>query len=219
MKIKAMDAASLTILHCDDELLILDKPAGLAVHPGPRTPFSLEALLPALARRLDQKQTPLPLHRLDRDTSGCLLLARRKSTAGRLTRLFEARQVEKIYWALLERLPDQDSGLIEAPLAKISHAATGWRMAIDKSGQPARTLWRILDRRAGLVEFQPQTGRTHQLRVHALCLGSAIMGDQVYGSGSGPMRLHARQLRLPRLDGTALVVKAPLPHGWPDLPS
>lgn len=219
MLINKMEAEDLPILHCDDELLVLDKPAGLAVHPGPRTPFSLEALLPGLARRLGQRPLPLPLHRLDRDTSGCLLLARRKSAAARLSRLFEAGQIEKRYWAVLDHLPEEDSGRVDVPLTKVSSAAAGWRMVASPAGKPAQTLWRVLDRTAGLVEFRPLTGRTHQIRVHATCIGGAIAGDPVYGSSQGPLRLHARQLSIPKADGTRLVVEAPLPVGWPGLPS
>ncbi len=220
-----MDADALPILHCDDELLVLDKPAGLAVHPGPRTPDSLEALLPDLALRLGQRRPLVLMHRLDRDTSGCLLLARRPAGVRRLSRLFETRQVEKLYWAILDRLPAQDSGTIEAPLAKISSAEAGWRMVVSKGGKPATTHWQVLDRAARLVAFRPLTGRTHQIRVHATCLGSAITGDPVYGeAGDTAMRLHARALALPRADGSRLAVEAPLPSDWqmaqaPRLPS
>ena len=220
MTTKEIPPSPLRVLHCDADILALDKPAGLAVHPGPRTPHSLEALLPDLAHHLGQRRLPVILHRLDRDTSGCLLLARHKGAVRRLAQLFEARQVQKTYWAILETLPATDSGIIDAPLAKISSAEAGWRMVVDPRGKTAITHWQIMDREARLIAFRPLTGRTHQLRVHANCLGTAIVGDPVYGQadpGGATMRLHARQLRLPLPDGTPLEITAPLPQDWPDL--
>lgn len=201
------------LLHRDQHLIVIDKPAGLAVHPGPRTPDSLEDHLPVLA--LGNQRLPVIAHRLDRDTSGCLLLARHPKAVKRVAALFEAGRVGKCYWAVLARLPAADSGTIDAPLLKISSAAAGWRMVIDKRGKRAVTHWRVLDRTARLVEFRPETGRTHQLRVHAASLGHAIEGDPVYGDGKGPMRLHARALTLPYDEAAPLQVTAPLPGDWP----
>ena len=221
----------LQVLYQDKAILVLDKPAGLAVHPGPRTPHSLEALLPGLAARLGLHRRPVLMHRLDRDTSGCLLLALKPAAVRHLSRLFEARQVRKTYWAILDKVPDEDGGTINMPLAKVSSAQAGWRMAPDSRGKPAVTTWRVLDRTTGLVAFQPLTGRTHQLRVHANCLGTAITGDPVYGrpeerrtdqeraGAVQGMRLHARQLEMPMPDRSVLTVCAPLPPGWPAPPA
>jgi tRNA pseudouridine32 synthase/23S rRNA pseudouridine746 synthase len=211
------------ILYQDAEILVIDKPAGLAVHPGPRTPHSLEALLPGIMQAAGGRRLPVIMHRLDRDTSGCLVLARTRAGVRRVAGLFEGRAVRKTYWALLDILPEADAGTIDAPLMKISSAEAGWRMIVDPSGKPAVTHWRVLDRAARLVEFHPETGRTHQLRVHATHMGSAIMGDPVYGSaaarteiGAVGMRLHARAVEMEMRDGVRRRVVAPLPAGWPE---
>ena len=201
------------LLHRDTHLLIIDKPAGLAVHPGPKTPDSLEDFLPDLS--FGNQRLPILAHRLDRDTSGCLVLARHPKAIKRVSALFEAGQVGKIYWAVLDTLPEADSGTIDAPLHKISSAEAGWRMVIDKRGKRAVTHWQVIDRAARLVEFRPETGRTHQLRVHAAALGHPIIGDPVYGDGRGPMRLHARSITLPYDEAVPLNVTAPLPRDWP----
>ncbi|WP_439534716.1 RluA family pseudouridine synthase [Polymorphobacter sp.] len=207
------------ILYQDQRLLVIDKPAGLAVHPGPRTPHSLEALLPAIADRAGIRRLPTIMHRLDRDTSGCLVLAITPASVRRVAGLFEQRLVHKLYWARLDALPEEDSGTIDAPLAKVSSAEAGWRMVVDPAGKRAVTRWRILDRPARLIEFRPETGRTHQLRVHANCLGTSIENDPVYGpirgsAGRPLMRLHARMLEIPMSDRDPLTVTAPLPAEW-----
>lgn len=205
------------ILHKDAHCVIINKPAGLAVHPGPRTPHSLEDHLPALARTLGQKRLPTLMHRLDRDTSGCLLLARTAASTRALAQIIEARKLQKTYIAVLEKCPEAQQGTIDAPLAKISSKEAGWRMVIDKkNGKPAITEWQILDSSTALVSFCPRTGRTHQLRVHATIIGGAICGDPIYGASSGPMRLHARNLAFEHPDGAAVTVTAPLPSDWPD---
>lgn len=201
------------LLHRDQHLIVIDKPAGLAVHPGPRTPDSLEDFLAILA--FGNQRLPVISHRLDRDTSGCLVLARHPKAVRRVSMLFEAGRVGKVYWAVLSTLPEADAGTIDAPLHKISSAEAGWRMVIDPRGKRAVTHWRVIDRAARLVEFRPETGRTHQLRVHAASLGHPILGDPVYGDGKGPMRLHARSITLPYDDAAPLTLTAPLPGDWP----
>lgn len=201
------------LLYRDTHLLVIDKPAGLAVHPGPQTPASLEDYLPALA--LGNQRLPVLAHRLDRDTSGCLVLARHPRAVRRVAGLFEIGAVAKVYWAVLASLPADDAGTIDAPLFKVSSAAAGWRMVIDPRGKRAVTHWRVLDRLARLVEFRPETGRTHQLRVHAAALGHPILGDPVYGTPGGPMRLHARSITLPYDTAAPLTVSAALPRDWP----
>lgn len=199
----------LPILHCDDDLLVIDKPAGLAVHPGPRTPDSLEQWLPSLRR--GPRRDPVLLHRLDRDTSGCLALARRPPAVRRIGAMFAARQIDKLYWARLDRLPATEEGVIDMALGKVSTREDGWRMVADPAGKPASTRWRVLDARHRLVAFMPTTGRTHQIRVHAALLGCPIEGDPVYGEGRGPMRLHARSLCFNFVDAPLLTVEAPAP--------
>jgi len=211
-----MDLAA-RILHIDAHLIVLDKPAGLAVHPGPRTPDSLEQHLAGL--RAGFIRLPVPVHRLDRDTSGCLMLARHPRAHRRLSRLLEAGQVDKTYWAIVDGAPAADAGTVDAPLFKVSSAADGWRMVVDARGKRAVTRWRVLARgRQSLIAFFPETGRTHQVRVHAATLGTPIAGDPVYGGAAGPMLLHARALSVPYVESAAAVlVEAPLPPHWPSL--
>src|SRR3546814_10261603 len=151
----------------------------------------------------DLKRWPLPVHRLDRDTSGCLLLARNPKAHGRFTRAFEGREIEKRYLAILDGIPDGDAGTIDLPLAKVSTAETGWRMIGDPKGKPSVSHWEklaVIGSRS-LLRFRPETGRTHQLRVHALeGLGFPIAGDPVYGRGGAKDRtlLHAARLGVAR---------------------
>jgi tRNA pseudouridine32 synthase/23S rRNA pseudouridine746 synthase len=200
------------ILYRDRDIAILDKPAGLAVHPGPRTPHSLEDALPELGGR---HFMPVAAHRLDRDTSGCIAIALSRRGAKALSAAFAGGGASKIYWAILSALPAQPAGMVNAPLKKTSSAAAGWRMMVAADGKPARTGWRVLDAGARLVEFRPETGRTHQIRVHAAHIGCPIMGDPVYGEADGPMRLHAHSLTLTLPDGRIIRAEAPLPAGWP----
>jgi tRNA pseudouridine32 synthase/23S rRNA pseudouridine746 synthase len=203
----------LALLHRDTHLLVIAKPAGLAVHPGPRTPASLEDHLPALA--FDNHRLPVICHRLDRDTSGCLVLARHPRAVKRMAALFETGAIHKTYWALLDALPAEPAGTIDASLLKQSSAAAGWRMVIDPRGKRAITHWRVLDPAIRLVEFRPETGRTHQLRVHSASIGCPISGDPVYGSPGAAMRLHARALVIPYDMAAPLRVAAALPPDWP----
>ncbi len=179
--------------------LVIDKPAGIAVHPGPKTPASLEALLPQYA---PNRPVPQPVHRLDRDTSGCLLLAKRHSALRALSEAFSTGSVRKTYWAIVTAEPASDEGRVDQPLLKQSSRADGWRMVVDARGKGAVTDWRVLGRKDGraLIEFRPLTGRTHQIRVHATYLspGCAIVGDPVYGVAShAGMMLHSHELDFP----------------------
>jgi tRNA pseudouridine32 synthase/23S rRNA pseudouridine746 synthase len=200
------------VLYIDGEAIVIDKPAGLAVHPGARTRESLEDYLHQL--RFGFQRLPLPVHRLDRDTSGCLLLARNPKAHKAFQRAFEEKRVGKTYVAVLDGVPGAESGTVDMPLGKVSTAAEGWRMVEDARGKQAVTHWRVetvLDGRA-LVIFTPETGRTHQIRVHAATgIGVPIAGDPVYGAGRGPMLLHALSLRLDRGAKPPVEARAPLP--------
>lgn len=204
------------VLFIDGEAIILDKPAGLAVHPGPATRDSLEDFLPDLC--FGFRRAPHPVHRLDRDTSGCLLLSRNPKAHKRFAAAFEASQVKKSYLAILAGVPEGEGGTIDLPLTKISSREAGWRMVPRADGQRAVTHWQrltIVDGRA-LVRFRPETGRTHQLRVHAASgLGIPIAGDPVYGSGEATL-LHAERLVLPRGDKPPVEATAPLPQSFRD---
>ena len=210
------------VLFIDGEAIVIDKPAGLAVHPGSRTPASLEDHLRHL--RFGFRREPLPVHRLDRDTSGCLLLARNPKAHKSFQRAFEDKRVTKTYLAVLDGVPDAEGGTLDQPLAKVSSAQEGWRMVPDPSGKAAVSHWRRLAVEGGraLLLFSPETGRTHQLRVHAASgLGIAIAGDPVYGAGKGPMLLHARSIRVERDGKPPVEATAPLPPsfayaGFPD---
>jgi tRNA pseudouridine32 synthase/23S rRNA pseudouridine746 synthase len=200
------------ILFLDGEAIVLDKPAGLAVHPGPSTPESLERFLHHFRFGFERK--PLPVHRLDRDTSGCLLLSRNPKAHRRFHRAFEEGRVEKSYVAVVAGVPDRTEGVVELALAKISSASEGWRMVPDPSGKAAVTHWRLVTVVEGraMILFKPETGRTHQIRVHAAeGLGLPIIGDPVYGVSGVPMLLHARSLRLERPGKNPVAAEAPLP--------
>lgn len=201
------------ILFIDGEAIVLDKPAGLPVDAPRRGGVSLASRLDEL--RCGFKRLPTPMHRLDQDTSGCLLLARNPKARAVLQRAFEARQVGKYYLAVLGCEVADEKGVIDLPLAKTSTAEAGWRMVADRAGQSAETHWRRVRVSEGrtLVEFRPLTGRTHQIRAHAReGFGCGIVGDRVYGIPGGPMLLHASRLVVPR-DGRATIdVTAPLPE-------
>jgi tRNA pseudouridine32 synthase/23S rRNA pseudouridine746 synthase len=201
------------LLFIDAEAIVLDKPAGLPVDAPRDGSLSLENHLDSL--RFGFQRWPTAVHRLDRDTSGCLLLARNPKAHRRFAAAFEAGTVEKTYLAVVAGTPEADEGVIDLPLAKISSAAAGWRMVGDaRKGKAALTRWRriaVKDGRA-LIAFLPATGRTHQIRVHAAeGLGMAIVGDPVYGAGGQAMLLHAARLVVPRESKPAIAAEAPLP--------
>lgn len=200
------------VLFIDGEAIVIDKPAGLAVHPGSRTPESLEDYLHHL--RFGFRRLPLPVHRLDRDTSGCLLLARNPKAHKAFQRAFEDKKVGKTYVAILDGVPNANEGTVDLALNKVSTAEEGWRMVADPAGKAAVTHWRVATVRDGraAVVFTPETGRTHQIRVHASDgIGIPIAGDPIYGLGKGPMLLHALSLRVDRDAKPPVEATAPLP--------
>ena len=204
----------ITILFEDGEALVIDKPAGLPIERPRAGGRSLEDHLDDL--KLGFQRVPVPVHRIDTDTSGCLLLARNPKALKRFNAAFEAREVDKVYLGVVAGTLDQDEGTIELSLAKISSAEKGWRMIPAKKGKPAVTHWRKLAVHDGrtLVEFRPETGRTHQIRVHALAgLGHALLGDPVYGDGRGAPRtmLHALALTVHREGKPPIEARAPMP--------
>ncbi|WP_375391814.1 RluA family pseudouridine synthase [uncultured Sphingomonas sp.] len=202
------------ILFLDGEALVIDKPAGLPVDPPRDGGLSLANHMDSL--RFGFRRWPVAVHRLDRDTSGCLLLARNPKAQARFGQAFERGELAKLYWAVLDGSPAGDEGVIDLPLGKASTRDAGWRIVVDPNGKAARTGWRVLAREAGLtlVAFTPSTGRTHQLRVHAATgLGAPIVGDAVYGRADRlGLLLHARAITLPRPGKAAVAAEAPLPE-------
>ena len=211
------------ILFVDGEAIVIDKPAGLPVDAPRAGGESVEARIEQLS--LGFQRPPVPMHRLDRDTSGCLLFARNPKARARFQQAFETGAVMKSYLAVLDGEVKGDEGSIELPVAKVSSQKGGWRMVVDEGGKTAATRWRKLAMADGqsLVEFKPTTGRTHQIRVHAARgLGAAIVGDPVYSlpddadlesmtlPDSG-MLLHAWRLLVPRDPKEAIDVTAPVP--------
>jgi 23S rRNA pseudouridine955/2504/2580 synthase len=204
------------ILHEDDALFVLAKPAGLAVQGGTGTRRHLDGMLPALAAGGER---PRLVHRLDRDTSGLLVVARTAPAAARLTEAFRRHRVDKLYWALVIGRPQLPAGQIDQPLAKQA-GGHGERIAPAEDGLAARTRYRTVARAgkiASWLALQPLTGRTHQLRAHCRLLGTPIIGDRKYGGpeacpdGAPPgLMLHAREIRLPHPDGGVLALTAPL---------
>ena len=209
--------STIAILYEDGEALVIDKPAGLPIERPRAGGRSLENHLEEL--KLGFQRAPVPVHRIDTDTSGCLLLARNPKALKRFNAAFEARQVEKVYLGIVAGPVEGEEGTIALSLSKISSAEKGWRMIAAKKGKPAVTHWRKLATRDGLtlVEFRPETGRTHQIRIHALAgLGHALIGDPVYGSAGGAPRtmLHARALTVAREGKTPVAAVAPLPDDF-----
>lgn len=202
------------LLYRDGLILVIDKPAGIAVHKGPKGGDNLEAHFVAL--RFGLPRSPALAHRLDRETSGCLVLGRHRKALAQLGQLFKGGKVAKTYWAVVEGAPREDEGLIDLPLARLD-AARGWWMKTDPLGQKAQTLWRVLGRaeNRAFLALTPLTGRTHQLRVHCAAMGFPIIGDSIYGAAAADgigLHLHARAIEIPLYKNKApLKIEAPLP--------
>ena len=205
------------VLYIDSEAIIVDKPAGLPVDPPRDDSLSVENHLQALM--LGYKTWPQAVHRLDRDTSGCLMLGRSPKAHKRLSEAFAAGLVQKRYLAIVDGVPDQQSGTIDMMLGKTSTKEDGWRIipavAGDRGAKNARTHWQVAATVNGraLIAFAPETGRTHQLRVHAASgLGLPIVGDPMYGQGDAAgLMLHAVDLTLTRQGKAAIAGHAPFP--------
>jgi 23S rRNA pseudouridine955/2504/2580 synthase len=222
-RISHADAAMLeaAILHRDDQVIVLDKPSGLAVQGGTRSERHLDGLLDAL--RFGYAKRPRLVHRLDKDTSGVLVIARTAAAASFLTRAFRDKGTRKIYWALTVGRPKPTQGRISLALAK-QGGPGGERVRADPDeGKNAVTYYRVIDsagEHASWLALLPITGRTHQLRVHCAAIGTPILGDPKYGGAAAQLagvpntrqlHLHARELTIPHPQGGILRVVAPLP--------
>ncbi|ALG60642.1 MULTISPECIES: RluA family pseudouridine synthase [Sphingomonadales] len=201
--------------------IVLNKPPGLATQGGSKTFSHVDGLLDAFVE--GDGPRPRLVHRLDKDTSGVLLIARTPGSAAAFSKRFAGRSAKKVYWALVVGVPEQHVGEIDAPLAK-QPGTGGEKMHVDtEGGQPAKTRYRVVERagnRAAWLELEPLTGRTHQLRVHCAAMGHPIVGDGKYGgqeafltgSVSRKMHLHARRLIISQPGGGQLDVTAELPE-------
>ncbi len=207
------------VIYEDPTAFVLNKPPGLATQGGTKTTQHLDRLLDGLA---DDRGRPKLVHRLDKDTSGALLVARTARAAGHFAKAFSGRTAKKVYWALVVGVPETSEGTIDAPLAK-QPGTGGEKMHVDQEhGLPARTRWRTIDHagnRASWVELQPLTGRTHQLRAHMAAIGHPIVGDSKYGGPdalltggiSRKLHLHARRIRIDAPGGGKIDITAELP--------
>ena len=208
------------VIYQDAHAFVLAKPPGLATQGGTKTHHHLDRMLDGLAD--DAGARPKLVHRLDKHTSGALLVARSARAAGHFAKAFAGRTARKVYWAMIVGVPSPEEGLIDLPLAK-QPGTGGEKMHVsEEAGQPAKTRWRVIDRagnRAAWVELQPLTGRTHQLRAHMAAIGHPIVGDAKYGGPeafltggiSRKLHLHARRIRIDTPDGGAIDVTAELP--------
>lgn len=217
------------VLHRDGLMLVIDKPAGIPVHRGPKGGANLEASFEAL--RFGLPRPPVLAHRLDRETSGCLVLGRHRKATASLGLMFKHGKISKTYWAVVEGGPAEDEGIIDIPLGRLNHER-GWWQKPDPNGLPSMTKWKVLGRgvlnsaNAGsgalsgpsnLVEevteslawlaLEPITGRTHQLRVHCAAMGWPIAGDNIYGTQAS-LRRQRNEQYIPRFGEPGLHLHA-----------
>lgn len=218
--ISAEDAAFVRslVVYKDTDILVVNKPAGLAVQGGTRTERHLDGMLDGLANRSGER--PRLVHRLDRDTSGVMMLARSREAAARVGQAFKAKETRKVYWAVTAGVPEPREGEISMALSKAGGPGQERVVADPKDGKSAITWYKVIDvagNKAALVALWPRTGRTHQLRAHMAALGAPIAGDGKYGGAEAfltgedfpkQVHLHAREIDLPG-SGTRVVAALP----------
>jgi len=205
------------VLYRDDHIIVVDKPSGIPVHIGAHSGVALEQYFEQLKFGADR--TPSLAHRLDRETSGCLVLGRTRESLAALGKLFAEGENEKSYWAVVVGAPAEDAGTINRPILKVGQGSR-WRITLDDAGQEAITDYKVMGKGVGIswLEMKPRTGRTHQLRVHsAMGLGCPLVGDPFYGVSEGEYSadtistmLHARSIALP-MKHKRIEVTAPVP--------
>jgi len=215
------------VLFKDKYIIVINKPSAIPVHPGASGNYSLEQFLPALM--YEYKEAPQLAHRLDRDTSGCLILSRRKASRSQLGIMFENKRIEKTYWAIVHGIVEEDSGIINNYIKKVK-TEKGWYAEVcnkpEEGAKPSITHWKVMSRGDNYtwLELEPKTGRTHQIRVHcATNLGHPIIGDWVYGpkaqtdEGLPMLHLHARSVKIPYYHNEQpIYVEAPVPDHMAD---
>jgi 23S rRNA pseudouridine1911/1915/1917 synthase len=223
------EAIAVPILHQDEEVLVLDKPAGLTVHPGAgqRTGTLANALLHATGGRLSRlggEDRPGIVHRLDKDTSGLIICARTDRAHRFLSLQFHDRKVDKRYVAILDGIPREDRGTVDAPIGRSLRDRKKMAVRKDGEGRSAVTHWEVLERfkEHSFVELKIETGRTHQIRVHTASIGCPVLADATYGRGAelrdelgqvlmARQALHARSMKIAHPDRGVLAFEAPLP--------
>jgi len=203
------------VLHRDGLILVIDKPAGLAVHAGPSKAPNLEECFDDL--RFGLPRPPALAHRLDADTSGVLVLGRHPKALSKLGRLFSGRDTEKTYWAVVDGAPPADEGVFDMPLLKVN-TKSGWSVKVSDKGQPSVTRYKVMGRGPGItwLELKPETGRTHQIRVHCAAAGCPVIADRLYGRAepNKQLHLHSRGIVLPlsRTKPPIVVTASPPAH-------
>jgi 23S rRNA pseudouridine955/2504/2580 synthase len=212
------------VVHEDKDIFILNKPSGFAVQGGSKTHHHLDGLLMGLGKELGER--PLLVHRLDRDTSGVIVVAKRRAVAASLGKLFATRNVKKTYWAIVKGVPKPQQGRIDVALIK-ARGLDGDRMRAAREGeeedeQNAITQYAVIEKAgqvASWLSLQPTTGRQHQLRAHAAHIGTPIFGDNKYGGDEGlpegvvnRLHLHARRIVFPHPRSGTIDISAPLPE-------
>lgn len=203
------------VLHRDGLILVIDKPAGLAVHAGPSGTPNLEECFDDL--RFGLPRPPALAHRLDADTAGVLVLGRHPKALAKLGRLFSGRDTEKTYWAIVEGAPPAEEGVFDMPLLKVN-TRSGWSVKVSSKGQPSLTRYKVLGRGSGItwLELKPETGRTHQIRVHCAAAGCPVIADRLYGKAEPNKQLHLQShgivLPLSQTKPPIVVTAPPPPH-------
>lgn len=211
MPIKTNNFLKDRVLYQDDSIIVINKPTGIPVHSGSGGGENLEQYLDELC-----SAPPVLAHRLDRDTSGCLILAKNKASLSRLGKMFMAKRIIKTYWAVVSGKLDKQEGRIDIPIRKQSPLKHQWWMEAHPEGQESITDYKVLGESANFtfLELYPKTGRTHQLRVHCKAMGCPIVGDKVYGNNIENLpllHLHARAISIPQHDKKPIEVTAPPP--------